>query len=537
MIQQIKNPYFFAVLSGILLSLSWLPQFGGVWQWVAWLPLLYADDLLLQNKQQQPHFKAFWLSYLAFGIWNFISFWWSAYAHIMGLLSTTFVNSLLMAVVFWAAHLIRRKINPTFGRFIFIIAWLSFEYVHFRWELAFPWLTLGNAFAKDTWAVQWYEYTGVLGGSLWILLINVLLLHLYYVLTQSNILKQKVFTSIVLFALVAFPVFMSIKILHSYQEKGTDYEVLIIQPNSNPYYQYKTYTERQNELNRILHIADTAMSSKTNFVLFPENSIPLRMWENSEETFFAADTIKNHIAQNQQVVWIGGATTFYKYAANEKISSTARLNKRAGFYFDVYNSALQFSNADSISVYHKSRLLIGPEKVPFLSSIGFVSEIIQKAGGMSGSFGVQHSAENFVHTTIQQKVAPIICWESIFGEYVSEFVQQGAGTIFILTNDGWWRNTAGHTVHLHLSRLRAIENRRSIARAALTGTSAIINQKGEIVQSTNYNEVATLRATIKWNTQMTFYTKNGDSIGRISLMLLVLMSFYSFVQLKIKHKQ
>jgi apolipoprotein N-acyltransferase len=158
--------------------------------------------------------------------------------------------------------------------------------------------------------------------------------------------------------------------------------------------------------------------------------------------------------------------------------------------------------------------------------------MIINIGGTSGSLGVQAEPENFTGPG-GAKVAPVICYESVFGEYVSKYVQKGAQLIFIITNDGWWRNTPGYKQHLSFARLRAIETRRSIARSANTGISCFIDQRGEISQATNWWVPASINGTLNANSAMTFYVKHGDYIARVALfMTIVLLANLLVVRIK-----
>ena len=96
----------------------------------------------------------------------------------------------------------------------------------------------------------------------------------------------------------------------------------------------------------------------------------------------------------------------------------------------------------------------------------------------------------------------------------------------IITNDGWWRDTPGYKQHLSYARLRAIELRRSIARSANTGISALINQRGDIVARTQRWEEAALRGNLNLNEDLTFYVLHGDIIARLSQFLSVLLLLY-----------
>lgn len=121
----------------------------------------------------------------------------------------------------------------------------------------------------------------------------------------------------------------------------------------------------------------------------------------------------------------------------------------------------------------------------------------------------------------------MICYESVYGEFVNGFIKNGANAIFIITNDGWWGNTAGHRQHMLFSVIRSIETRRSIARSANTGISCFVNQRGDISQRTEYWEPAVISSDINLNDKITFYVRYGDYIARgctIGAVLLLIIS-------------
>jgi apolipoprotein N-acyltransferase len=128
------------------------------------------------------------------------------------------------------------------------------------------------------------------------------------------------------------------------------------------------------------------------------------------------------------------------------------------------------------------------------------------------------------------RIAPVICFESIYGEYVTEYIRNGANLIFIITNDGWWDNSAGYKQHLNYAQLRAIETRRSIARSANTGISAFINQRGEIINMTEWWIRDAIKETIRTNSKLTFYVKYGDYFGRLASFLAIFVFLYAVVQ-------
>ena len=146
---------------------------------------------------------------------------------------------------------------------------------------------------------------------------------------------------------------------------------------------------------------------------------------------------------------------------------------------------------------------------------------------MMGNLGSQKERSAFFAPDRPELgVGPIICYESIYGEFVTGYVQHGASLLFIITNDGWWGNSPGHRQHFQYARLRAVETRRSIARSANTGISGFINQRGDIVQQTPYWEEAAISETLNANDKLTFYVIYGDYLGRGAVFLGSILFLY-----------
>jgi apolipoprotein N-acyltransferase len=165
-----------------------------------------------------------------------------------------------------------------------------------------------------------------------------------------------------------------------------------------------------------------------------------------------------------------------------------------------------------VQFYHKSKLVPGVEQTPFSSSLSFLKPAFEAFGGSAGSYGKQDRPSVF-YSQNGIGAAPVICYESIWGEYVADYVLQGAQFIAVITNDAWWGNTPGKDQHLLYAKLRAIEARRWVARSANTGISAFINQRGDVVQRSGWWVSTALKADINLNDEQTFYVKHQDYIA------------------------
>ena len=223
-----------------------------------------------------------------------------------------------------------------------------------------------------------------------------------------------------------------------------------------------------------------------------------------------------------------GASTYRRLEPDEKVTGSARFHKGGNFYYDRYNTAFLVDTTATYQRHHKSKLTPGVEYMPSWGPLGFLEDMAIDLGGTVGSLATDKEQIPFViRDTII--VAPLICYESVYGEFVSNFVNKGANLIFIITNDGWWGNTPGHKQHFSMARLRAIECRRSIARSANTGISCFIDQRGDVYQQTDYWVPAVIGQDLNLNNKQTFYVQMGDYIGRVSVFLSVIFILLSVV--------
>jgi apolipoprotein N-acyltransferase len=258
------------------------------------------------------------------------------------------------------------------------------------------------------------------------------------------------------------------------------------------------------------------------------------IWEHETDHSEDLNVLRNLILKYPRLNVLIGASTEKLYEQGEKVSVTARILRSSGDYaeyYDSYNTALQLDFTGKIQLYHKSKLVPGVEKMPWPALFKYIEKFAINLGGTSGSLGMQDNRVAFHTPNGQHASGPIVCYESIYGEYVGEYVKQGADFLAIITNDGWWGDTPGYKQHLAYATMRAIETRRSIVRSANTGISAIINQKGEIVTNTNWWQEATIKATINTNNQLTFYTKFGDYLGVTAIAIALLIVGLSFTKI------
>lgn len=531
-----QSPAALALLGAALLWAGWpvhpapltLLLFGG------FVPYLWLEQLLTAQGARRG--RVFGFTYLFLVLWNTFTTWWVSYSTLGGGIAAVVLNAALMCLPLLAFRRTKEVLGPRWGYVSLPVYWLAFEQVHLHWDLTWPWLTLGNGFAAVPGWVQWYEYTGFLGGTAWVWAVNLVVFFAIknYQLrikgegvTPTGSVAQgprqsaRRHLAFLIFngqLFITLPLGLSYLIGHAYQEKGPALEVLVVQPNVDPYEEKFAGTARfiphEEQLRRLLARTEANLTPQTHLVLWPETTLEEPYFETTFEQQPPARRIRQELlTRHPGLSLLAGVTTLGRYPDAAHAPPTARFRDDLGYY-DVFNTAAYFRDATTPAVfYHKSRLVPGVEKIPpALSSVLKNIDL----GGIVGSYGAQDERTVFAAPAAAPalRLAPIICYESVYGDFIGEYARGGATLLGIITNDGWWSDSPGHEQHLAYGALRAIETRRDIARSANTGISGFIDQHGRITQRTGWWVGAAARATVHLNDETTFYVRHGELLGR-----------------------
>ena len=512
------NPWLASLLGAALLILSWPPSPLPYLAFVAWIPFLWIEERHYRHADKP---LAYYLQ-IATGLtlWNIGTTWWIWYASPGGAIAAIFLNAQIQTLPWLFFHRIRKVFGNKLAYPALAGMLISVEYLHFNWDIAWPWLVQGNVFASVPWLVQWYEYTGALGGSLWVYALNSLLFLLWM---DSR--GWRVRINYLLLLLV--PAGISALFFRLPTKGGV--EVAVIQPNIDPYTDKFSGMSPEDQLKRLFRLSDSVVTPETRLLLWPETALTEQIVEEQMAQQTPIPEIRVWVERHPNLMLITGASTYHFYGKEEALSRTARpLPYNPEQYYDAYNTALAFRAGQPIGVYHKTKLVPGVEKMPYPALFGFLENLAIDLGGTSGSLGRSDSAVVFGDSSL--RVAPIICYESVFGEYVTEYIGKGANLLAIITNDGWWKNTPGYRQHFEYARLRAIENRVFVARSANTGVSGFIDDYGKVLQRSEWWTQDALRMRIPVGSTSTFYARSGDYIGRISAFLSILIVVASYVR-------
>jgi apolipoprotein N-acyltransferase len=537
-----KSPYGLAVLSAVLLWLSWPPlPYTGVILLVAFMPLLWGIEKVIRSDTSKKGKKIFLVSGVTAILWNTSCIYWvyNSISEVMPVYAAIPISmipfglaALLMALAFRAYYELRKYTSIYISLVGFAGCWIAYEYLHQSWDLAFPWMTLGNGFASTIDLIQWYEFTGVYGGTVWILLINALGF-LVFLAKKDGLTKEvKRNLSIALDFCLFVPVLVSLYIFNTYEEKVNPSEVVVVQPNIEPYAKFGTIPPEA-QIDQLIELSESVALPNTEFIIWPETAIA-HSFGYDEDTFRSHPVfykLQNFLTNYKNASLVSGIESFKIY--QEPLTLTAR--EWDGVFYDHFNAVVLTENSAELQFYHKSKLVPGVEKLPFGTALSFMKPLFKAFGGTTGGYGSQDEP-SVLYAQSGIGVAPVICYESIWGNYVGKYVQQGAQFISIVTNDGWWGNTSGKDQHFDYARLRAVETRRWVARAANTGISGFINQRGDVIQKTEWWVPAAQRQEINLNEELTFYVRHGDYIAYLFILIgiaaLIFVLFRRFASRK-----
>lgn len=515
---------FIAIGGGLLLWAAWPVSSLTFLIFIAWVPLLWLESTVKSRK------KFFGLTYVVMFIWNVATTWWIWNASIPGAIAAFLANSFIMCLPWLGYKVAKRWLGEKIGYVSLIAFWMCFEYIHLQdWGLSWPWLTLGNAFATHPQWVQWYEFTGTSGGTLWIMLVNILLfLHLKNNLSREEGKTYKNLIAAVLILIIPVGLSMLVKV---HKEIQVDNNIVVVQPNIDPYEKVSEATGSFDaQLQKLIATSEKQIDSNTALVVWPETALytPSRIDEASLKENFFLNPLWTFLNRHPNISLFTGIESYRQFDHKTKYSDEFN-----GQFYESYNGSVLLDSSGATAFYHKSMLVPGVETLPWF--LKFLGKWFEKFGGSSSGYAKQKE-RTVLNEKHGFKIAPAICYESIYGEFMRKYIRNGANLICIITNDGWWKKTPGHKQHMNYARLRAIETRTWVARSANTGISCFIDPYGNVIDPQPYDTKAAIKLNIPAAVNnKTFFVRHGDILSKIMIVLSALL-FGIVLFLKLKNK-
>ncbi len=227
--------------------------------------------------------------------------------------------------------------------------------------------------------------------------------------------------------------------------------------------------------------------------------------------------------RNTLLVWPESAAWPHSYGSSERLrADVARLAARGCDVLlssqvndgeKVFNSALMVSSAGPAGSYSKRKLVPWGEYIPLKNVLPFMGKVARAAGDFTPGSGLGLLPWN------DERLAPAICYEVIFGGAMAEQVRAGATLLVTITNDAWYGDTWAPYQHFRAARFRAAENRRPLIRAALTGISGLIDRRGQVTGRLGVGERGVLRGRLAGSRDLSPYSRAPWLVPVVSALL------------------
>jgi len=487
-----------ALLSGLLLFLSF-PKFGnGILAWVALLPLFHA----LRDAKPKEGLKIGFLTGLIahIGILYWIAYvvvqygYLPIYAGIAAMLLLAAYLSLYTAFFAVGVVYLREKGTPVC--LSASLLWTALEFVRSHFLTGFPWENLAYSQYLFGNIIQIADITGIYGITFTIVLINAVLYNVltakYHGTRYSGV--EIVTACAVLAVIYGYGHFRTADIQESLK-KASPMEVTLVQGNIDQNIKWDARYQSET-LNIYRSLSLRAIPAPGGLIVWPETAAPFY--------FERPDPLREAVID---LARISGRPLLFGSPSYEEEKG------RASFMNSAY---LLRSDGIVAGRYDKVHLVPYGEYVPLRKLFPFIGKLVAGVGDFRPGKG-------FDPLVIDgRRLGVLICYEGIFPETARDYKRNRADLLVNITNDAWFGKTSAPYQHLSMTVFRAVENRLYLVRAANTGVSAVIDPTGAILSRTRVFERTVLKGEVKFIDEKTFYAAYGDLFVYLCGLLLIL---------------
>jgi len=513
-----KKELLYGLISGVLLGISFPPFPFPILIFFAFIPYFF----VIEKKEQLGSINRF--TYYTVFIFTLITLYWvgswtkeaDPFLMISGVL-LMFINPAIFLIPSTIYYFSKKSLNKKISLFLFPFFWVAFEYAYSITDLRFPWLMLSNSLPYFNWFIQIADIIGAYGISLLILFINVFL----YLFIKNYIEKKRnnLFYASAAVLLFVIPVIYGMYKTSVFEHSSRKIKVGLIQPNLNPWDKWEA-GNLDEQLNLYLSLSQDAVNQGAKLIVWPESALPVYLLSGNYP--YEVERIHQFVDSNNVYLMTGMPDVNF-YFDLSKAPKDAKRIKNSDVAYTSYNSILLFSPFTStVQKYGKIKLVPFGEKVPFVEQLPFLGELIKWQVGISSwNVGKEQTIFNFMNI----KAAGVVCFESVYPDFVADFVRKGAELLIVVTNDSWYGYSSGPFQHKEIAALRAIENRRTLIRVANGGISCIIDPLGRTINETKLFTKTELVGYAELRNEKTFFTKYPLIIPSIAFILSLLIVF------------
>lgn len=531
--KELKKQRLLLLLSGLLLAAGFPPVLWPVTLFFGMVPYL----LVLEKRERLIDLnRAAFLMSFTFSI--FALYWVGAFTEMKdpylmaGGAVLFFINPIAFMVPTTLYYFTRKYITRRWALWLFPFFWIFYEYIYTLTDWSFPWLNLGNGTANFTLFIQIADIIGVWGLSLIVVIINILLYLTFISLPKRKPAIRYLSGALGLLLIVLFYGAICSAVPDS--TKPVQVYVGIVQPNLDPYDKWAG-NNADEILSGYLNDSRKLLSQKVDMLIWPETALPVYFMGGPYGDL--RDRLFGFIDSAKVPLFTGMPDIRYFEKNDPAKPYDVKYNKRANYYYATYNAIyLIHPNDRAVQKYGKNKLVPFGERVPFVDQLPLLGDIMRWGVGIGGwNVGQDTNVIKLYRPVKNDTIAfcGAICYESIYTDAIVPQILHGAQAIIVVTNDSWYGNTSGTYQHRDFAKIRAVETRRYVIRAANGGISCVINSRGILETQTNMYEHTTLRAEFRPMSHATFYVRHPHLIvwpctiiSLCALLTALLLKYY-----------
>jgi apolipoprotein N-acyltransferase len=500
-----KQKIILAGLSGLLLTGAF-PNINLDWlAWCALVPLLIAVQNLTWQDRVRLGLTAGLMHYLTLVYWLYFTMQtygglpWYLSIPVLFLMATY----LALYIIAFATLATRLHTKPVVCLFLIPALWVSLEYIRSFLFTGFPWELMGYSQHRALHIIQISDIFGVFGISFLILLTNVAIYQIYLYFTPGDWQKNADTKGGIIAAALAVVIMISaawvygvlrIKSIDALAGSSASEKIAVVQGNIEQSLKWDPAFQVE------------ADNQKPDLIVWPETATPF---------YFLYDTrLSDMVLRGIREV----ATHFLIGSP-----SFSQKDKRIAYFNSAY---LMGPDGKATGKYDKAHLVPYGEYVPLKNWFPFLGKMVAQVGDFeAGKKGETLPWNDY-------KLGVLICYEIIFSDLSRAVTKNGAAVLINITNDAWYGRTSAPYQHFSMAVLRAVENRRSLIRAANTGISGFIDPVGRVTASTQLFTDAALTRNVPFLKNVTFYTRYGDLFALFCLAITLFAMFNKMLKFK-----
>lgn len=519
------------VLSGVLFGLAFSPVVFPFTLFFFLYPFLSVID---KEEKGREIYKSFYLLMLTASL--ALVYWVGAFTEmkdnflmISGVV-LFFFNAMYMSLQSLLYIPVRKRFGSRTAILLLPVFWSVNDLFYMWGDFSFPWTSAGHAAANFNSFIQIADIIGSPGIGLLVLYINVFI----FLAVKKFRKGEGAVNRYALLAglLIILPLIYSVASNH--QPSGKTLSIGLIQPNLDPYDKWAG-----NNLEEIMQdyfsLSDQALQGGAELLVWPETALPAYIFSGAYPA--EAQKIFDFVERTKTPLLTGMPDLVYY--DKDKAPKYSKFNEQMDYYYRTHNAAFLIQpGGKPVQRYGKMKLVPFGEKIPLADKIPVIGKFIKWGVGISGwnegidttlltlTLESEKGKESLVDSV---SITPLICYESVYPVHTAEFSKRGANLIAVITNDSWYGNTSGPYQHRDFARLRAVENRLPVIRAANGGISCLIDSRGELKSSLSMYTRDYLVVDVELGSGGTLYNRYSETIPWMLWFIAVsavLLSFF-----------